>query len=184
MNPKRADGSHGRRWVWVGLVLALALTWCPGLSGSPGGSALAAEATHLDLNRASLEEVLQLPISEELARHIIDHRDYVRYYDNVYQLLEIEGMTPEIFAQLPIEMQHELDLTRRMERRNAANRYAARTIQDLMDDAIRLVHELDLALSLQNHHASTLRPRASNRPPAITSTVRLPSIGINKPRCS
>ena len=64
------------------------------------GGALAAPAGLLDLNRASLEEVLQLPVDEELARRIVDYRDYVRYFGDIYDLMEIEGMTAAKLAEL------------------------------------------------------------------------------------
>ena len=53
-------------------------------------------------------------------------------------------------------------------------------IQDPMDDAIRLVHELDLARGLQNHHASTFRSSASSSAAATSSMERSPSIGISR----
>ena len=64
------------------------------------GGAVAAPTGLVDLNRASLEEILQLPVSEELARRIVDYRDYVRYFDNVYDLMDVEGMTSADLARL------------------------------------------------------------------------------------
>ncbi len=52
-------------------------------------------ATQLDLNRATLEEIRKLPISEELAQAIWWHKEYYRYFDNIYDLREIKGMTQE-----------------------------------------------------------------------------------------
>lgn len=92
-----------RRLLPAGLVLVVTLTGLPVVPGLSGGvaSAVAARDTKpVDLNTASLEEVRQLPLAEDLARRIVDHRDYVRYFDNVFQLLEIEGMTPELFQQI------------------------------------------------------------------------------------
>ncbi len=57
--------------------------------------ALGAASGKLDLNRASLEEILALPIPEGLARQIHDYRTYVRYFDNVYELMDVPGMTAE-----------------------------------------------------------------------------------------
>ena|GEM_PF-153239 len=52
-------------------------------------------AHQLDLNRATLDQILQLPISAELARNIYDFRTYRAYFDRFYDLLKVEGMTPE-----------------------------------------------------------------------------------------
>jgi len=54
----------------------------------------------LDLNRASIEEVLALPIPEPVAHAIIDYRDFVRYFDNIYDLMDVPGMTPELLQQI------------------------------------------------------------------------------------
>jgi len=75
----------------MGLALVALLT--------PWTSATAA-VTKVDLNSASLEEVLALPIQADLAQRIVDHRTYLRFFDNVYDLMEIQGMTPEILARL------------------------------------------------------------------------------------
>lgn len=75
----------------MGLALVALLT--------PWTSATAA-VTKVDLNSASLEEVLALPIQADMAHRIVDHRTYLRFFDNVYDLMEIEGMTPEILARL------------------------------------------------------------------------------------
>jgi DNA uptake protein ComE-like DNA-binding protein len=84
------------RWLLVGLVLAVAGGSLP---GGPGGtSALAVTAQRaraVDLNTASLDEVMTLPIPAELARRIVDYRTYLRFFDNVYELREVDGMTPE-----------------------------------------------------------------------------------------
>ncbi len=103
INQQLAGALRRRRLLNAGLVLAVALTALLAGSGLPGNatSAVAAQASsYIDLNSASLEEVLQLPLPEDLARRIVDHRNYVRYFDNVYQLMEIEGMTAEIFREL------------------------------------------------------------------------------------
>lgn len=103
MNQQLAGAMRRRRLLNAGLVLAVALTALMAGPGFPGGvtTATAAEASsYVDLNSASLEEMRQLPIPEDMARRIVDHRTYVRYFANVYQLMEIEGMTAELFRDL------------------------------------------------------------------------------------
>ncbi len=87
----------------AGLVLGITLSGLPAWPGGPGGSAaLAARngTAHVDLNSASLEEVMTLPISEEVARNIINFRTYVRFFSNIYELRDVDGVTPEIIKAL------------------------------------------------------------------------------------
>lgn len=62
------------------------------------GGALAADP--LDLNRATLEEILALPIPEEVARGVWLHREYVDYYRSVTDLLDVPGMTAVLLADI------------------------------------------------------------------------------------
>jgi len=64
------------------------------------GAAAAASPDKLDLNRATLAEVQDLPIPEELARSIVDYRTYVRYFSSLYDLMEVDGMTTSHLASL------------------------------------------------------------------------------------
>lgn len=82
------------RRVLVPALLAL-------LAASPdlAGAARAAPAA-VDLNSAHLEAILALPVPADLARRIHDRRVYERYYVSVYELMEIEGMTPELLETL------------------------------------------------------------------------------------
>ncbi len=87
----------------IGLVLMMALGLLPALPGNEAGTAIAAQASHadlVDLNSASLEEVLNLPIPEELAKRIVEYRTYLRFFDNAYDLMEVDGMTAEYFQAL------------------------------------------------------------------------------------
>ena len=94
--PRRARGRTPR--ILPGMVAAvLAVMLAVGWLAAP---AAAAPRQALDLNRASLEEIMALPIPQDLAQKIHDHRTYVRYFDNVFDLMEIDGMTTEIFARL------------------------------------------------------------------------------------
>ncbi|HPF35157.1 MAG TPA: helix-hairpin-helix domain-containing protein [Candidatus Krumholzibacteria bacterium] len=62
------------------------------------GAAAAAPPAKVDLNSASLAEVQSLPIPEELARNIVEYRTYVRYFGSIYDVLDVEGMTPAHLA--------------------------------------------------------------------------------------
>ncbi len=44
--------------------------------------------------------MLALPIPAEVARAIVDHRDYVAYFGSVYDLNDVPGMTPALLAAL------------------------------------------------------------------------------------
>ncbi|MBU8871201.1 MAG: helix-hairpin-helix domain-containing protein [Gemmatimonadales bacterium] len=77
-------------------------TWPGGSSGPTGAWAAEVGGSHapVDLNSASLETVLGLPIDEEVARAIVNFRDYVRYFGDVYELMDVPGMTPQLLAVL------------------------------------------------------------------------------------
>lgn len=76
------------------VVLALAAV----LSGLLPPAASAAPPAPIDLNSAPLEAVLGLPIPSEVARAIVEYRTYISYFDDVYDVLEVEGMTPALLA--------------------------------------------------------------------------------------
>lgn len=54
----------------------------------------------LDLNTASLEQLRSLPITEEVAVAIFDHRTYVRYFDDLFDLNDVDLVTPQIITTL------------------------------------------------------------------------------------
>jgi DNA uptake protein ComE-like DNA-binding protein len=82
-------------------VIALTLVLLCGLPPAVGltGAAMAAPA-QVDLNSAPLEAILALPVPAELAQRIYDYRVYQRYYKNVFQLMEVGGMTAELLETL------------------------------------------------------------------------------------
>jgi len=57
-------------------------------------------AAQLDLNRATLEEIRKLPVSEEVARAIWERKEYHAYFGSVYDLLKVPGVTTEDLAAL------------------------------------------------------------------------------------
>ncbi len=54
----------------------------------------------LDINHASYEEIARLPIPRELAERIYQRIEYQGPLRHIYQLTQIEGMTPELFRRL------------------------------------------------------------------------------------
>ncbi len=57
----------------------------------PAGGQTAAEK--LDLNSATLAEIEALPVASDLARRIVEHRTYVRFFDDIFDLMEVDGFT-------------------------------------------------------------------------------------------
>ena len=53
-------------------------------------------------------------------------------------------------------------------------------VQHAMDDAVRLVHQLDLPRGLEDHHTRT--PKAPSKLAVTSSIGRLPSIARSRPR--
>ncbi|MCK9995562.1 MAG: helix-hairpin-helix domain-containing protein [Candidatus Krumholzibacteria bacterium] len=91
---------HLRPRPVAGAFLVLALTLLPMFFGGFGYAQAADQQGRVEpmnLNSASLEEMLTLPIPQDLARRIHDYRTFVRPFANVYELNEIPGMTPEFF---------------------------------------------------------------------------------------
>jgi DNA uptake protein ComE-like DNA-binding protein len=78
------------------LALAGLLLLAAGARAAESGPATAP----LDLNSATLAEIQALPIPAEVAQAIYNYRTYVRYLDNIYDLMEVEGMTAELLQQL------------------------------------------------------------------------------------
>jgi DNA uptake protein ComE-like DNA-binding protein len=54
----------------------------------------------LDLNSSLPEQIYALPIPPAIASAILDHRTYVAYFTSLYDLLQVEGMTPELLVRL------------------------------------------------------------------------------------
>ena len=63
------------------------------------GAACAADFP-IDLNSASLEEIMELPIPPEDAQAIYDYREYRAYFESVYDLMKIEGIDVQDLATL------------------------------------------------------------------------------------
>jgi DNA uptake protein ComE-like DNA-binding protein len=74
----------GTSWLRIRVLVLLAVT----------GVAISAAAAEfpIDLNSATLEEIEQLPISEELARAMYEYREYRAYFESVYDLMKVPGM--------------------------------------------------------------------------------------------
>ena len=54
----------------------------------------------LDINNASFEEIIKLPVSEEIAERIYDRITYQGPFGSIYQLRAIEGIDQELFLKL------------------------------------------------------------------------------------
>ncbi len=54
----------------------------------------------LDLNRATREQLKKLPIPAEVADAIYEYRTYRSYFDSIYDLRHVEGVTPEMIQKL------------------------------------------------------------------------------------
>lgn len=83
------------------LLACLPLGWA--VADDPGESAEAREVRlghKVDLNSAPSEAILGLPIPRDLADNILDYRQRISYFDSVYDLMNVEGMTAEYFAAL------------------------------------------------------------------------------------
>ncbi len=66
------------------------LAWLAGLVLIP---ALAAAAYYpIDLNSASLEEIMELPLPPEDARAIYEYREFRSYFESVYDLMKVPGI--------------------------------------------------------------------------------------------
>jgi DNA uptake protein ComE-like DNA-binding protein len=79
----------------VALVAALL-----GFGTAPAFAQAAPSGGKLDLNTATFEQVLALPIPTDVARAILDYRDHVSYFGSVYDLDDVAGMTPALLAAL------------------------------------------------------------------------------------
>ena len=75
---------HRRAVGLLGILVSLVV-----LSAAP----LARADELLDLNRASLEEIMKLPIPAEDAEAIWRHKEYYSYFQSVYDLLKIPGVS-------------------------------------------------------------------------------------------
>lgn len=65
---------------------------------APPGGAGTEQRKRLDLNRASREEIAALPIPRDVAANIWDFRQSVRFFRSIYDVAEVQGVTPEILA--------------------------------------------------------------------------------------
>jgi DNA uptake protein ComE-like DNA-binding protein len=58
------------------------------------------DTTQIDLNQATLAEIKSLPITEEQAQDIYYYRTYIKYFESVYELRDIESIDQETFNRI------------------------------------------------------------------------------------
>ncbi len=68
--------------------------------GLMAGTPCARAEEQLDLNQASFEEIMKLPISIEDARAIWEHREYISYFNSVYEIRALPGFTQVEFDKI------------------------------------------------------------------------------------
>lgn len=89
-------------------LLGFLLIGCVGQLAPPASAAessedaaqLALAQGKLDINRASEEQILALPVPEDVAAEIFTYREFVRYFTDIYDLLEVPGMKPKYLVAL------------------------------------------------------------------------------------
>lgn len=57
-------------------------------------------AVKIDLNKATLEEIMELPITEKQAKDIYDYRQYVEYYEDLYDLRNVNSIDQKTLLKL------------------------------------------------------------------------------------
>jgi len=67
---------------------------------SASAPAAGASVQSLDLNQATRDEIRALPIPSAVADAIYEHRTYQSYFTSIFDLLQIEGMTPELMSRI------------------------------------------------------------------------------------
>ena len=78
-----------------------------------------AAAERLDLNRATLEEIRGLPLPDDVARAVWDHREFVDYFNAANDLLDVPGFTTEMLERVkPLVLIRRPGLTSERERKN------------------------------------------------------------------
>jgi DNA uptake protein ComE-like DNA-binding protein len=116
--PGTRTGRGERRAPWRAGLAAIALAIVAGLSlaaraqepEEPQGTTIPPQTPaptpenetrgRLDLNRATLEEIRQLPVPPAVAQAIYDFRTYNRYFASIYDVAEVPGMTPELLEKV------------------------------------------------------------------------------------
>jgi DNA uptake protein ComE-like DNA-binding protein len=52
------------------------------------------------VNDASVQELIELGLPADVAEAVIDHRTYVSYFNSLFDLLEVPGMTTALLAKI------------------------------------------------------------------------------------
>ena len=75
--------------------------------------------TTVDLNKASLEEIKNLPISEEQAQDIYEYREYISFFKSIFDLRKIESIDQKTLNELRkiVKVSHYNDLNEVAQRR-------------------------------------------------------------------
>ncbi|GAB4374966.1 MAG: hypothetical protein Kow0042_19990 [Calditrichia bacterium] len=95
----KAIGKHSGFLLIFGIVLFFALstafaqTFAREEQSNP-------QTAQIDINNASFEEIASLPIPREVAERIYDRVTYRGPFKSVFELRQIEGMTPELFLKI------------------------------------------------------------------------------------
>lgn len=85
------------RTLLIRFALVAGLAW--GLA-SPAVAQDDASAGRVDINAATLDELISLPVPIEVARAIFAYREEIGWFESVYDLRHVEGVTPAHIAAL------------------------------------------------------------------------------------
>jgi hypothetical protein len=120
-----------RRTLFLTAAVVAAAALSPGvlLAQAPADAVAPTSGEHqLDINHASLDALKSLPIPGDVAEAIYEYRTYRSYFNSLYDLLVVEGVTPQMLETLrplvvvtPVFQLEQEDM--REEERRAQERY-------------------------------------------------------------
>jgi DNA uptake protein ComE-like DNA-binding protein len=90
----------GHRAILAALALLLAGPLAARAQDAPARDSATTARAPLDLNTASREALRALPVPGSVADALWEHRTYRDWFQSLYDLMEVEGMTPELLARL------------------------------------------------------------------------------------